>query len=1055
MIELRQVTVLFCDLVDSTALTGRLDPEDQKAVFDALRNVVRVQARAQGAQRLRFVGDGARAVFGYPDVLEDAPRSALRCGLALVAAIRAVHPVPGVQLELRVGIAFGTSVLGEEVEETSRTDEGVVGTVPALAVRLAAAAPPGGVAIDHAMWRLVGRHFECRDMGPQTLKGFADGMRCWRVLAEQAVDLQRVAIEGGRLLGRAVRAAELSAAWQAARWGNGGAVLLVGDPGVGKSHLAHALVASAGEGGAKRLVLECTPRTCNTPLYPLVMWLRQQAGIDAGHSAEEAEQRARRLLEVRVAPARLDDAMRYLGPLFIAPAAQAEADGESAERTRERTITLLLDLVGDFAGRHPLLILLEDLQWCDPSSAELLRRLLSVCARWQLLIVVTARPEAGADLPGSRRIELGPLGGADARELVEQLAAGEPLTADCIDRIVERGEGIPLFLEELTRSAMEAAARHDDGGPDATPESMPHRLHNIIQSRLDRRTAADGEQPAVAALRRSLIQAAAVLGREFALAQLHDLLGGPASDMHNMVARLIDDGVLNPPETGAAGRLRFKHALIHEAAYKTLLRSDRRRLHARAADLLAQQMPGTPEAAPDVIAYHLRAADRVADAARCLVAACTNAVAKAAYQEAVGHSEAGLALLGAVEDAALRRTLQLPLLVLQGVAQTALLGYAAPEVETAYRQALALCDESSDPSLLYPIIRGLATYFLVRGDLAEAYRQSQRAMQLAADSGRPEFRIDALCVHAYTSLYTDRLADSRRLLEECLALYAAEQGESLQYPVPQDAATGAWALLPTARWLLGDAAGAEAAVVAGLAHVDRLQERLGPRPFDCALLHAWTAGTRYTQRRHADAARHAQIAVQISQHYGFRDWLGTGQLLALQAQAAQAPAPEALAGIRQVMAAFAAQGVGLNGTYYLWGLAQGLARAGAVADARQVIALALQLAAAGQDTRMNAELLLLEAELEDEAQAAQTRLLEAFELAERQSAVPTALRAGLSLVLRGASADAALAAWARERLQELEAADPRAGDPQWLPRILAETRLQVERLAPKPAGSTG
>lgn len=1035
-VELRQVTVLFCDVVGSTELSNSLDPEDQALVYSGFRDIVRKLTRLHSGYRLRFDGDGARAIFGHPESREDASESAVRCGLSLATAIRAIRPAHGESIELRVGIAFGTAVLREEIDETADTDEAVVGSVPALAVRLAREAPPGGVVIDHATRRLVGRFFECRDMGRLRLKGFNTEVRGWRVISATAVvsrhEARRTAEHGERLVARQEELALLSQAWRRARDSQGSTVLLSGEPGVGKSRLTSALDLQVRAEGAACLQLDCTPRTQNTPLYPLSILARRLAGITPADTEAQCAERARVLLARWLEPDQYEAALPYLEPLFT-PLTLIPVAIESGELVRERTIHFILELVHSLAKRDPLLVIVEDLHWSDPTTGALIARLAAGLQGWPLLLLVTARPEAG--LPeATQHIVLPVLDAQASRELVIHYAEGDSLSPDVLEWILARGEGVPLYLEETTRSVLEGDTHpHRAEMNGHVRERAPALLQNLIQTRIDRRPELRG-----------ITQAAAVIGREFSLQLLERVTGLAPQNIHATVARLIDDGMLDGLQR-ADGGLRFKHALIQSEVYETLLRSDRERLHSRVADALTEDGASGIEAAPDVLAFHLRAAQRFEEAGRCLVRAGAGTIARAAYLEAVGHCNTGLELAGDIRDKDSQRRLRRQLLVNLGVAQTALRGYTAPEVVEAYRKARELCDDD-DPADVYPVIRGIATHHLVRGELETAHRLSAQGMALAERAARIDFQIDALCVRAYTSLYFADLSECRAYLVECLRRYDEADGQRFNYPVPQDAKTSALALLPTVAWLLGDARGAEDAIRAGVVHVERLA-----RPFDSALMHAWIAGTRFTQRRYALAAQHAQHAFDTSQRYGFTEWLGTGHIMGCLSRAVLGASVEALAEAQKSMAAFAARGVGLNASYYLWGLAQGLTRVGDATSARAMVQLAFDSAAASRETRMNAELLLLRAELEPDAALAREQIMQALALAEAQGAVATALRAALRLMMRYGAA-----AQERELARELLAAldDGRCeAEPAWMFARLGECRQWIDR-AQMAAGAT-
>ena len=352
--------------------------------------------------------------------------------------------------------------------------------------------------------------------------------------------------------------------------------------------------------------------------------------------------------------------------------------------------------------------------------------------------------------------------------------------------------------------------------------------------------------------------------------------------------RLAEHGLFAPPGSSGSDRASFRHALIRDAVYETLVSKEYlRRLHSRAADTLMRAYHGTPDAPPDVLAQHLLMAGRLDEAIRIRLAAGEDTFNRGAYVEAMGHCDAVRGLLDQVGDNAQRRTDDFRLCVLLGMVGTGIHGYSAEPAEAAYREAHGMFDDQTGAEARYPVIRGLATASLVRGELATAHRHSLEGLDLAERSQRPDYRIDAMSVLAYTTLYYGRLEDCRSWIDRCLELYDAEGGDTFRYPVPQDAKTAALALLPTVAWLLGDAEGAEAAIDRGLQHV----ETLG-RDFDKALLHAWTAGTRYTQRRYQQALRHAGIAYALGKEHKFQEWEGVGGMMALISQSALAPAPQ-------------------------------------------------------------------------------------------------------------------------------------------------------------------
>jgi hypothetical protein len=370
---------------------------------------------------------------------------------------------------------------------------------------------------------------------------------------------------------------------------------------------------------------------------------------------------------------------------------------------------------------------------------------------------------------------------------------------------------------------------------------------------------------------------------------------------------------------------------------------------------------------------------------------------------------------------------------------TGIHGYSAQPVEQAYRDAQEMFDEATSAAERYPVMRGLAAAHLLRGDLRVAHQYSIDALGVAESAGRPDYRIDAISLLAYATLYFGRLEDCRRWIERCLDLYEAERGDTLRYPAPQDAKTAALALLPTVAWLMGDPEGAENAIQAGLAHVTRLG-----RDFDKANFHAWIAGTRYTQRRYLEAAQHAGLAYTIAQAHQLQQWIGVGGMMALLSQAALQPSPAIVAQAIEAGRAFKAAGVGLNASYFLWGIARGFFVAGNADGAKAMLLVALETAAASEETRMKPEIWMLQAELEADPDASARLLRAAYDLAGEQGAVANAARAAAMLVARTSSDDAARDQ-ARSTLGRLDGASASGAPSNWMTADLAQLREFLPR----------
>ena len=1021
--EARQATILKCDLVGSTRTKKLLDLDGQLAFQRGIERVITKVARRHDAHIETFEGDGALVVFGFPQPREDAAESAVRMGLEVVEAISATEIVPNTRLQFRVGIASGLIAIAN--------GKSIVGLTIDLAERLRALAEPGQVVISDATKRLAGGFFRYHDLGSVQLKGFEEGSRAWRVIGESSIvsrfEAQRLGESSGEIIGRADALVRLSEAWTSTLSGHGQAICLIGEAGIGKSRLARAAMDAAVRDGAIVLTIDCTPSTGNTPLFPVGVLLRRIANITSASTEEEKLSRAQHLLIPLLTHTDMTIALTYLAPLFGLQSDVVPTKLDPVE-VREQTVSVVSRLLSGVAGQRPLVLICEDLHWVDDTTAKVIARICLEIGRLRALMIVTTRPtsdEPRLDLSNFIEIALQPFDRSTAADLIRSVAKGVEVPDETIQRIVDRCEGVPLILEQVTHTTLEGESRHTESGYD-----VPTPLQLVVQSRL-------GRWPQFA----PIVQSASILGREFPLRLLEKLVPRVAEvELAQILEVLAREGVFAEPDANSRDRARFKHAMICEAVYETLLGSDRQRLHSGVADLLNSDFKGTPDAAPDLIAEHLRRACRFEEAIQVRLAASRDTVVRGAYVETEGHCVAALSLVDNVKDPKERATLQFRLLVQLGVALTGRHGYSAAVAEDAYRRAHAVCGDSAAAEMLYPIMRGLATINLVRGNLAAAHDLSMQSLKLAEQSTRVEFRIDAMSVLCYTTLYYGRLKDCRAWIERCLQLYTAGGGEHLTYPVPQDAGTAAMAVLPTVAWLLGDPQVAEDAVHNGVAHVERLN-----RDFDKALMHAWIAGFRYTQRRYSETIKHAHIAAGIAQQHNFREWYATAALLTLLAQSAL---NSDLGAVGQASAAcmeFAREGVGLNASYYLWGLARGYARAGDTQTAQHMLAEGFRRAAASGETRMNAELLILQAELEPDDVSAIRLLERGLDLAEEQGAVATALRAAAALALR--SQGDARTKSARTTVDVLDGRSPYPTRRNWMQiQLVALKRAHAPRL---------
>ncbi|OAF05979.1 hypothetical protein AYJ54_19950 [Bradyrhizobium centrolobii] len=614
--ERRQITVMFCDLVNSTALSARLDPEDMRDVMrvyhDGCASVVK---RFEGFVA-KYMGDGVLVYFGYPHAHEDDAERAVRAGLALVETIGATAlPLAGEpKLQVRVGIATGLVVVGDLIGSGAAQEEAVVGETPNLAARLQGLAAPNTVVIAADTRRLTGGLFEYRDLGAATLKGFADPVRAWQVVGPSAIESRfealRAASSGTPLIGRDEELDILMRRWQQASEGDGRVVLLCGEPGIGKSRLTEAIEERLNGEPHTRLRFFCSPHHGDTALHPVVSQLEHAAAFERDDNAE------RRLgkLEAILAPSTKDmkHATALLADLLSIGGDRSPALQLNPHRRKEETLEALFAQLAGLAAHRPVLMVFEDVHWIDPISLELLELTVERIQSLRILLVITFRPEFPSPWTGDAHVTtlaLSRLGRRHGAELVNRLTGNKELPSAIRDQITAHADGVPLFVEELTKAVLESGLLKDAGGQyvltgPVPPLAIPTTLHASLMARLDRLAPI-----------REVAQIGAAIGREFSYELLAALVPLSESTLQEAVERLVHSELIFCRGTPPGATYTFKHALIRDAAYATLLRSRRQQLHARIAKMLEDRFPETVETHPEILAHHWSQAGLVEKAA--------------------------------------------------------------------------------------------------------------------------------------------------------------------------------------------------------------------------------------------------------------------------------------------------------------------------------------------------------------------------------------------------------------------------------------------------------
>jgi class 3 adenylate cyclase/tetratricopeptide (TPR) repeat protein len=669
--ERRQLTVLFCDLVGSTELSGRHDPEDLRELMRRYHDAMTAVVERYGGHVANYLGDGILAYFGWPRADEDEAAQAIRAGLAAVTAAKELS------LHVHVGIASGTVVVGDLDSAGRRQAAAVAGETPNLAARLEALAGPDQVIIGGLTRQLVGAVFILDDLGPQELKGIAEPVGVWQVLAERSVE-SRFDARAGRLtrfIGREHEVALLVDRFERAAAGEGQAVLLSGEAGIGKSRIVRQLHERLSGRSYTRLRFQCSPSHTESALYPVIRHLEYAAGFQPDDEPETRLDKLEALL--RQAVEDVTDSATLLAPLLSLPGAERYGAIElTAEQRSERTLKALIDQLLGLAANEPVLYILEDAHWLDPTTRELVTRTLGRIADARVLMLITHRPEFQSDWvrhPQVTALTLSRLSRGQGTE-VARAAGGEALSEEVVARILRRADGVPLYIEELTRSVIETGAVSGE-------TDIPETLQASLLARLDR-LGADAKEVA---------QVAAVIGREFGSALLGAVLGKPNVEVDRSLQRLVTSEIVLPTGPASDGAYAFRHALIQDAAYQSLLLSRRRRYHEEIARTLEQQVPETAERQPDLVAQHYTAAEVPEQAIPYWLRAGGRAMARQAFHEPAAHFERGLQLARALPEGPGRSRHLLDLLLALGDARA----LAGPYQDSfdAYREAAALARE--------------------------------------------------------------------------------------------------------------------------------------------------------------------------------------------------------------------------------------------------------------------------------------------------------------------------------------------------------------------------
>ncbi|MEO8345831.1 MAG: adenylate/guanylate cyclase domain-containing protein [Betaproteobacteria bacterium] len=883
--ERRQLTVMFCDLVDSTGLSERLDPEDMREVIRLYQETAtRVIADFDGFIA-RFMGDGILAYFGWPRAYENSPERAIHAGLRLVSAVAALEPISGQKLRVRVGIATGLVVVGDTIGPGWASERHVVGDAPNLAARLQNLATPNSVIIAPSTQRLASGQFDFEDLGEHTLKGIAQPVRTWRVIGARHVESRFQAARVAPLtplVGRDAECNVLRDRWQKVIAGQGQVIGIGGEAGIGKSRLARVIIDETRQDNSQWTIeLQCSAFHTQSSLYPVADQLRQQIFGDARQQDDGARWAAIESY-LRTTSLNVDDALPLFANLLSVPApADRPPSTLTPERARLLTRHYVVTLIIDLAKTSPGIFILEDLHWADPSTLDLVDFFIERMRDARILVLLTHRPEFDHPLPPQAHVTslaLSRLRGADATELVRLAFREQEFEPDVLRKVFEKTDGVPLYIEEFTKAVVESRLAAITA---ATSQIViPASLHDSLLARLDLLGEAKG-----------VAQLASMLGREFGRDVLAAVWTGSNEALATGLERLIQAEFIYPAGEGPRVRYLFKHALIQDAAYESLLKSSRVAHHRRIAEVLENRFADTVTEQPEVLAHHFAAGKLPERAAKLWFDAGQRSLRRNAHVEAAAYLRGALGTLSELPDRPQRSLAELDMQITLGTALVAAKGYASADVEATWARAQQLCAIVGDVPQQFPALFGLWMYECVRANHRAALELASNVLQRAEDVQSDDLLIEAHLAMGISNFFLGRFVDAQTHFERVGSMYDPQRHGGHRFQFGQDPSTVALNYLSWIYWLRGDSRRARDTSVEAVAFARSLEH-----PFTLSFALAFAGWHGLYARDIAGADVTTEEVIRLCTNENIPVFLAQGHVLAAwsQCEKGNAAGPDAM-----------------------------------------------------------------------------------------------------------------------------------------------------------------
>ena len=997
--ERRQLTVMFCDLVGSTSLSGALDPEDLREVVRAYQSACTEVIQRYGGHVAQLLGDGLLVYFGYPQAHEDDAQRAVRTGLGIVEAIGTLNTRleqdQGITLAVRIGIHTGLVVVGE-MGGVSRQEQLALGETPNIAARIQGLAEPNTVVISDMTSRLIHGYFACEALGEQMLRGLADPVSVYRVLGESGVQ-SRLDVASTRgltpLVGRESESTLLFERWEQAKDGQGQVILLSGEAGIGKSRLIQVLKDYVTDESHTRMECRSSPYFTNSALYPITDFLQRTLRFQADDTPEKKFDKLEQNLGQYRLP--LEEMVPLFGDLLSLPVPEDRylPLNLSPQRQRQKTLEAIIAIILELSERQPMLFILEDLHWTDPTTLEFIDLLIDQTPTASLYVLLTCRSEfqpSWSHRSYLTEMTINRLSQDQVEQIATQVACGKTLPREIIEQLVAKSDGVPLYVEERTKAVLESGVLKETNEHYAltapvTSLSIPATLQDSLMARLDRLMTA-----------KVVAQLGAVMGRQFSYALLQAVSQLDEAMLQYELNRLVEAELVYQRGVIPQATYIFKHALVVTTAYESLLRSTRQGHHQRIAAVLAEAFPETAETQPELLAHHYTEGGLSEKAVGYWHRAGQKAVERSAHVEANNHLNKGLVLLQGLPKTVERHEQELALRITLGNALIAAKGHAAPEVGSIYSQARQLCQQVGETRLLFPTLYGLWVFNTVRANHRTAYDLGEELIRLVQphdDSGR----LTAHRALGWTLLLQGDLLTSQEHFEQLVTLYDPAKHSALATLYGQDHGTVGFSYGSLVLWLRGypDRAlqrSREAVALAqDLSHPLSLAYALG----FAAIFHQMRRETQTTLER-------AEAVITLSADFDIPLWRAWGMVPKGWALVEQREIEAGMDRISWGMDTAQTMGAELLHPYFLGLLAEACGKTGKPQEGCIVLTKALALVAKNAERWFDAELHRLKGELllqqsPDTHTEAASCFHQAISIAQNQSAKSWELRAATSL----------------------------------------------------------